>query len=209
MTLRSKRPIKISCEGRKIVKILVKTFFFLEITWFLPEKSVEIPVKTLFFCFFFCFFLLEITSVFGSNSSIFSVYFGLHTTRIPSCWSWPRAQVRLSAFLAPGQHSSFWTIVTMVANRWQHCVWFDRPEIWISDLPLQKRTRYRSTNWLVETVYHIGFIVPLTPWILFVAYRFFFSARIVLNKSLLKYKNYQCFTGALVFYLRSEAQMVT
>ena len=40
-----------------------------------------------------------------------------------------------------------------VASRWQHCVQFDRPEVWNSDLPLQKRTRYRSTNWpvLVKT----------------------------------------------------------
>ena len=50
--------------------------------------------------------------------------------------------------------------------------------------------------------------MPLRPWILFVAYRFFFSAWMVLNKSLLKYKSYQCFTGALVFDLRSQAQMV-
>ena len=171
----------------------------------LAGKTVEIPVKTLFL-FFFCF-LLKITSVFRSNSSIFFVYFGLHTTRIPSCWSWPQAHFRLSAPLAPGQHSSFWTIVTMVANRWQHCVWFDRPEIRISDLPLQKRTRYRSTGWY--RLFIIGFIVPLRPWILFVAYSFFFSAWIVLNKSLLKYKNYQCFTGALVFDLLSQAQMVT
>ena len=28
------------------------------------------------------------------------------------------------------------------ASRWEHCVRFDRPEIWISDLPLQRRTRY-------------------------------------------------------------------
>ena len=34
-------------------------------------------------------------------------------------------------------------------SRWQHCVRFDRPEIWTSDLPLQRRTRYRSTNWPV------------------------------------------------------------
>ena len=48
--------------------------------------------------------------------------------------------------IAPGQHSSFWRNVAAVANRWQHCVRFDRPEIWTSDLPLQRRTRYRSTS---------------------------------------------------------------
>ena len=45
--------------------------------------------------------------------------------------------------IAPGQHSSIWW---NVESRWQHCVRFDRPEIWTSDLPFQRRTRYRSTN---------------------------------------------------------------
>ena len=36
-----------------------------------------------------------------------------------------------------------------MASHWQHCVRFDRPEIWTSDLPLQGQTRYRSTNWPV------------------------------------------------------------
>ena len=51
--------------------------------------------------------------------------------------------------IAPGQHSSFRRNVAEVASRWQHCVRFDRPKIWTSDLPLQRRTRYRSTNWTV------------------------------------------------------------
>ena len=33
-----------------------------------------------------------------------------------------------------------------VTFRWQHCARFDRPEIRTLDLPLQRRTRYRSTN---------------------------------------------------------------
>ena len=70
-----------------------------------------------------------------------------------------------------------------------------------------ERVTARPTGW--SRLFIIGFIVPLRPWILFVAYRFFFSAWIVRNKSLLKYKNYQCFPGALVFDLRSQAQMVT
>ena len=48
--------------------------------------------------------------------------------------------------IAPGQHNSFQRNVAAVASRWQHRVQFDRPEIWTSDLPLQRRTRYRSTN---------------------------------------------------------------
>ena len=52
--------------------------------------------------------------------------------------------------IGPGQHSSFWRNVAAVASRWQHCVRFDRPEIWTSDLPLQRRTRYRSTSWPVH-----------------------------------------------------------
>ena len=32
---------------------------------------------------------------------------------------------------------------------WQHCEWFDEPETWTLDLPLQRRTHYRSTNWPV------------------------------------------------------------
>ena len=32
------------------------------------------------------------------------------------------------------------------ASRWQHCVRFDRQEIRISDLPLQRQTRYARPN---------------------------------------------------------------
>ena len=39
-----------------------------------------------------------------------------------------------------------------VASRWQHYVRFERPEIWTSHLPLQKRTRYRSTNWPIPVI---------------------------------------------------------
>ena len=49
--------------------------------------------------------------------------------------------------IAPRQHRSYRRNVVAIPSRWQHCVWFDRPEIWTSDLPLQRRTRYRSTNW--------------------------------------------------------------
>ena len=55
--------------------------------------------------------------------------------------------VRFYVF-APEQHSFFRRHAGAVASRWQHCVSFDRPEIWTSDLPLQRRTRYQSTNWL-------------------------------------------------------------
>ena len=47
---------------------------------------------------------------------------------------------------AYGQHSSFRRTVPAVTRRWQHCVQFDRPEIRSSDLPLERRTRYSSTN---------------------------------------------------------------
>ena len=49
--------------------------------------------------------------------------------------------------IAPGQHSSFRRNVAVVSSRWQRCIRFDRPDIWTSDLPLQRRTRYHSTNW--------------------------------------------------------------
>ena len=42
---------------------------------------------------------------------------------------------------APGQHSFFRRIVATVGSRWQKRVWFDRPEIWTRDLPLQRGTR--------------------------------------------------------------------
>ena len=45
-------------------------------------KTVRISVKTFFFS-------LEITSVFGPNYSIFSVYFGLHETEIRHTWAGP------------------------------------------------------------------------------------------------------------------------
>ena len=36
-----------------------------------------------------------------------------------------------------------------MASRWQHCFRFDQPEISTSNIPLQRRTRYPSTNWPV------------------------------------------------------------
>ena len=48
--------------------------------------------------------------------------------------------------IGPGQHSFFRRYVAKVESRWQHCVQFDRPEVETLDLPLQKGTRYRSTN---------------------------------------------------------------
>ena len=37
-----------------------------------------------------------------------------------------------------------------MTSSWQHSVWFDRSEIWTVYLPLQRRKRYRSTNWPVS-----------------------------------------------------------
>ena len=46
-----------------------------------------------------------------------------------------------------GQHSSFQkNNVAAVESCWQHCVRIDRRESWISNLPLWRQTRYRSTN---------------------------------------------------------------
>ena len=44
--------------------------------------------------------------------------------------------------------TAFFQEMVRVANRWQLCLRYDRLEIWFSDLPLQRRTRYRTTNWL-------------------------------------------------------------
>ena len=48
-----------------------------------------------------------------------------------------------------GQHNFFRRNAAAVANRWQQCVQFDRPEIWTSELPLQRQTCFRLTNWPV------------------------------------------------------------
>ena len=39
-------------------------------------------------------------------------------------------------------------------SHWQHCVQFNRSEIRTSDLPLQRRTRNRSSNCPVPTLFH-------------------------------------------------------
>ena len=77
-------------SDRKTVDILEKTFFFFFLL-FSDRKTVEISGKTFFF------FFLEITSFFEPNYSIFSVYFGLYKTTLPSHLSCPRAHVWLSA----------------------------------------------------------------------------------------------------------------
>ena len=60
-----------------------KVFFFLFGDHLISTgQTVRISVKTFFF---------QITSFFGPNCSIFSVYFGVHKTGNPSYLSWPRA----------------------------------------------------------------------------------------------------------------------
>ena len=76
----------------KTVGISVKTFFLggEGDHLILAGKTVSVSVKTFFFFF-------EITSFFGPNCTIFSVYFGPHKIGNPAYLSWPRAHVRLSA----------------------------------------------------------------------------------------------------------------
>ena len=69
--------------------------------------------------------------------------------------------------ITPEQHSFFQRNVAAVASCWQLCFWFDRPEIWTSDLLLQRRARYRSTNWPVF------FIKTLPPNAIFCFYSTF------------------------------------
>ena len=80
MTLRSERPIS---------KSHVKSFISIGDHLISTGKNRWNFEEDLFF--------FEITSCFGPNSSIFSVYFGLHKITIPSHLSWPRAHVQLSA----------------------------------------------------------------------------------------------------------------
>ena len=49
------------------------------------------------------------------------------------------------------QHSSFWRNFAVVLSHWQPCVRFDWLEIWTSDLLLQRRTCYCSTNQPVQS----------------------------------------------------------
>ena len=63
----------------------------------------------------------------------------LHYTRsnIPKRETSLRVLLRI---IEPGQHSFSRRNVTAVTSLWQHCVQFDRPEIWTSNLSLQRRT---------------------------------------------------------------------
>ena len=81
-------PSKWHWEVKGPLKSHITILFLLEITWFRAEKPLKFRRRP---------FFLVITSFFGPNSSIFSVYFGLYKTTIPSHLSWPRAHVRLSA----------------------------------------------------------------------------------------------------------------
>ena len=55
---------------------------------------------------------------------------------------------------ACGQHSSFRRNVAAVASRRQHCVRFNRPENWTSNLMLQRQTRYCSKSTKQFMSYH-------------------------------------------------------
>ena len=63
-----------------------------------------------------------------------------------------RAHLRV---IAPGQHSFFRRNVSAMASRLQHCVQFDRLEIWTSDLPLQIRALPLDQFWFWFDFYRI------------------------------------------------------
>ena len=77
---------------------------------------------------------------FKSNLSLYSLYYAEVCNEFAGPIS---ASLRLH-----GKHSSFRN-VAVVASRWEQFIRFDRPETWTSDLSLQKRRHYRSTNWPV------------------------------------------------------------
>ena len=52
--------------------------------------------------------------------------------------------------MPPGKHNFFWKNVAAVAGRWQHCVQFNRPEIWTSDFLLDQLAR-TVTNLVLYT----------------------------------------------------------
>ena len=54
---------------------------------------------------------------------------------------------------ARGQDSSFRRNFVTVTSLWQHCVRFDQPKIWTSDLPLQRQAHYRLTNWVTQFIF--------------------------------------------------------
>ena len=86
-----------------------------------------------------------------------------------------------SASLRHGNTASFEEML----QQWLHCAQFDRPEIWTSDLPLQRRARYRSTNWLV--------------WIDYIVYKQVFQRRIA-NGSVNFYRNWANYTDGFGNY---------
>ena len=92
MALRSERPFEVACEqldfGRKIRWNFGEDLFLFEDHLISDRKTVKLSEKK---------FFLEITSFFGPNYSLFSIYFGLYKTALPSHLSCPRAHVRLSA----------------------------------------------------------------------------------------------------------------
>ena len=62
------------------------------------------------------------------------------------CRSVQRVSMAHHRVITAGQHFSLRRNAAAVASRWKHCVRFDQFEIWTSNLPLQRKTRYRSTN---------------------------------------------------------------
>ena len=155
-------------------------------------KTVEIPVKTLFFFFWRSHQFSDQTAAFSPSILDFTLREFRHVGAGPGPTFDSRRPWRPGNTASFEQLSQWWrtvgnTVFDLISRRFESQTSRSR----------NKRVTARPTGW--SKLFIIGFIVPLRPWILFVAYRLFFSAWIVLNKSLLKYKNYQCFTRALVF----------
>ena len=154
-------------------------FFFFGDHLILAGKTVEIPVKTLFFFVFFwrSHQFSDQTAAFSPSILDFTQPEFRHVGAGPGPTFGSRRPLRPGNTALFEQLSQWWrtvgnTVFDLIGQRFESQTSRSRNE----------RVTARPTGW--SRLFIIGFIVPLRPWILFVAYRLFFSAWIVLNKSL-------------------------
>ena len=93
--------------------------------------------NVLFYCILFVYKIQNITEQrvlirIKFNLSLYTLYYA------EACYEF--AGTIFASLREQRQHSTFRRNIAAMARRWQHCVQFDWPENWTSDLPLQRRT---------------------------------------------------------------------
>ena len=144
-------------NGRHSIHLKTDQLKYLNVHYFIHSLISFLIYFLMFISYFFIYSLMTISYPFLNVDSVISKLFFRYTRCIT-----PKLVTSLQSLFPRHEarkHRSFWRNIAVVVIHWQHCVWFNWPEIWTSNLPLQRRTRYRSSQWQVHLQMFIDYYI--------------------------------------------------